>query len=102
MDAAEFAQSKEGAIWSSGNPGVLEINPKTGEARGLTEGRVDVLLSNHISAASIIYVSRVKHAEIDERSRKNLVLNTDDAILDTRIRIKLFLQDQLEELTPSV
>jgi hypothetical protein len=36
-----------------------------------------VKLSNHINAASIVEVSKVKYAEIDEKYRKNLAINTD-------------------------
>lgn len=42
------------AIWSSSNPGVLDINSLNGEGRGLSEGKVEVMLSNHINAASIV------------------------------------------------
>ena len=41
-------------VWSSNNPLILDINSATGEARGLSEGRVEVMLSNHINAASIV------------------------------------------------
>jgi len=60
-----------------------------------------VLLSNHINAASIVLVSKVKYGEVDESSRKNLVVNVDKA-RETRIRVKLYLEDQIEELTPTV
>ena len=43
-----------GASWSSSNPSVLDVNQLTGEARGLSEGKVEVMLSNHINAASIV------------------------------------------------
>ena len=51
------------------------------------------MLSNHINAASIVQVSRIKYAEIDERSRKNLVMVTDKDEGEARFRIKLFFQD---------
>ena len=78
------------------------MNQATGEARGLSEGRAEILLSNHISAASIAIVSKVKHAEIDELSRKNLIVNTDEYSGEVRVRVKLYLHDQMEELMPSV
>jgi hypothetical protein len=81
---------------------MLDINQKTGYARALNEGKVDILLSNNINAASIVHVSKVKLAEVDQTSRKNLVINTDDYQGEVRIRIKLFLQDQIDELTPTV
>jgi len=80
-------------VWSSNNPTVLDINQASGEARGLSEGRAEILLSNHISAASIAQVSKVRHAEIDEQSRKNLVINTDEYTRDLRVRVKLYLHD---------
>lgn len=80
----------------------MDINQASGEAKGLSEGRAEILLSNHISAASIVQVSKVKHAEIDELSRKNLVVNTDEPVKDLRVRVKLYLHDQIEELTPTV
>ena len=89
-------------IWSSNNPYVLDINQKTGVAHSLNEGRADVLLSNNINSASIVHVSKVKLAEVDQASRKNLIINTDDYQGEVRIRIKLYLQDQIEELTPTV
>ncbi len=59
----------------------------------MSEGKVEVMLSNHINAASIVQVSRIKYAEIDERSRKNLVMVTDKDEGEARFRIKLFFQD---------
>jgi hypothetical protein len=56
---------------------VLDVNQLTGTANGLSEGKVEVKLSNHINAASIVEVSKVKYAEIDEKYRKNLAINTD-------------------------
>jgi hypothetical protein len=102
QESVEYSKQDSKNIWSSNNPSVLDINPATGEARGLTEGRAEVLLSNHISAASIAQVSKIKHAEVDEQSRRNLVINTDENLRDLRVRVKLYLHDQIEELTPTV
>ena len=66
MDSSDYSTKLEGTVWSSNNPSVLDINQATGEAKGLSEGRVEILLSNHISAASIAQVSKVQHAEVDE------------------------------------
>lgn len=44
---------------------MLEINQKTGEAHALNDGKVDILLSNNINAASIVHVSKVRAAEVD-------------------------------------
>jgi hypothetical protein len=89
-------------MWGSSNPSVLDINQKSGEARAIHEGKADIMLSNSINAASIVYVSKVKMGEVDQRSRKNLVINTDDNEGEVRIRIKLYLQDSIQELTPTV
>jgi len=80
-------------IWGSSNPSVLDINQKSGEARALHEGKADILLSNSVNAASIVHVSKVKMAEVDQRSRKNLVINTDENEGEVRVRVKLYLQD---------
>ena len=54
QNSADYGNKKDStAVWSSNNPSVLDINQATGEARGLQEGRAEILLSNHISAASI-------------------------------------------------
>ena len=66
------SQSTNGGIWSSNNPSIIEINQKTGEAKALSEGKADILLSNHIHSASIVFVSKIRQAEIDEKSRKSL------------------------------
>ena len=50
-------------------------------------------------------MSKVKYAEIDEKYRKNIVLQVDPESRrsddEVRIRLKLFFQDS-EEVTPSV
>jgi hypothetical protein len=51
---------------------VIDINQKSGQARALQEGKAEMHLNNNINAVSIVYVSKVKNAEIDEKSRKNL------------------------------
>jgi uncharacterized protein YjdB len=53
MDSVDYSANKEGITWSSSNPSVLEINQVNGEARGLSEGKSEIMLSNHINAASI-------------------------------------------------
>jgi len=49
-------------IWTSGNTSTLSIDPQTGRAFGLREGKADVMLSNHMNAASIVHVSKVAFA----------------------------------------
>ena len=104
QNSADYSAKKDSStVWSSNNPSALDINQATGEARGLSEGRAEILLSNHISAASIAQVSRVKHAELDDQSRKMLVINTDEYQQEPlRVRFKLYLHEQVEELTPTV
>jgi hypothetical protein len=94
MDQSEYQKKDQSSVtWSSANPSVIEINQQSGFGKAISEGKADILISNHISAASIVFVSRVTNAEIDESSRKNLVVNTDERRGDMRIRVKLFLQD---------
>ena len=102
MDQGEFTNGGKDTTWSSNNPSILDINQVTGEARALGEGRAEILLSNHISAASIVQVSKVRHGELDEQSRKNLIINTEQYAGDVRVRVKLYLHEQIEELMPSV
>lgn len=78
----------------------MEVNSRTGLSRGLQEGKTEVLLSN--TMASIVQVSKVKYAEVDTLSRPHLVINADEPPAEVRIRLKLYLQDQQEELTPTV
>ena len=80
----------------------MEINARTGLARALFEGKSDILISNNINAASLVHVSRVRHAEIDQASRKGLLLNTDEKNAGNRIKLKLYLADTAEELLPTV
>lgn len=60
-------QSSQGAqvVWSSSNPGVLSIDPTTGKALGKVDGKADVMLSNHLNAASIVHVRKVAYAQLD-------------------------------------
>ena len=53
--------SKQQVIWNSGNTAVLAIEPESGKAIGKREGKADVMLSNHLNAASIVHVSKVSH-----------------------------------------
>lgn len=72
MDSnTEIKSETGGLIWSTNNPSILEINQVTGEAKasGGKEGRAEILLSNHINAASIVQISKVKIAEVDSSTR---------------------------------
>jgi hypothetical protein len=42
--------------WSSSSPAILDINHSNGKANGLSEGQAKILLSNHVNAASNVYV----------------------------------------------
>jgi hypothetical protein len=51
--------------WTSSNPVVLQIDLNSGKSKALGEGTANVLLSNHLSAASIVNVSKVQSALIE-------------------------------------
>ena len=102
LDAAEKTLSTEGATWTSNNPHIVEIDSVSGQARGISEGKTEITLRNHISAASIVQVSKVRHAEVAEKNRKALFINTDEDSDEVRIKLKLYLKDQVEELMPTV
>lgn len=94
-------------LWSSSNPSVLSVEPQTGKAFGAREGKVDVMLSNHLNAASIVHVSKVAYGQLDQKS--SLIINADDrgsylgsGSPDYRVRIKLFLDKQPDEMLPTV
>jgi len=61
--------------WKTSDSSILQIGSSNGRAQGLKEGRVDVMLSNHINAASIVHVGKVQFAQFESKA---LVLNTDD------------------------
>jgi hypothetical protein len=84
---------------------VLDINPSSGKSRGLNEGRTEVLLSNHVNAASIVHVSKVQNAVVEHVGP--MLITTDDGAVgskgdDLRVRIKMFLNKNGEELMPTV
>jgi hypothetical protein len=67
------------------------MDSSTGIGKAKQEGKAEILLSNNINAASIVHVSKVKHAELDKQSHGDLVLNVEDRNDMLRPRIKLFL-----------
>ena len=71
VDASSSSAKRFEAKWSTNNPAILEIHQDSGRARALSEGTAEVMLSNHISAASIVHVGKIKYAEVDEHSRAN-------------------------------
>ena len=52
------------AHWKSSEPSVLKLE-QNGKAQGLAEGRAEVLLSNHVNAASIVHVGKVLFGSIE-------------------------------------
>lgn len=86
--------------WSSSDPSVLEIDRTSGKANGLSEGHAQVLLSNHVNAASLVKVQRVVAAEIDSNTAMNLLVDTaKEQGVEKRVRIKLFMPER-HELKP--
>lgn len=80
---------------------MLQIEAHSGKAKALAEGRAEVLLSNHVSAASIVNVSKVESAVVDHSGPP--MLNSDDGKeSQLRIRIKMYLSKHGEELMPTV
>ena len=108
-DAQQQGGQKQQVIWNSGNTSVLTIEPQSGKAIGRREGKADVMLSNHLNAASIVHVSKVAYGQLDQKSQ--LIINADNqgssfyagpAPPEYRVRIKLFLDRQAEEMMPTV
>ena len=79
---------------------MLSIDIYKGTARANSEGKAEILLSDNINAASIIHVSKVKHAELDSTVHRDLILNVDERGEVLKPRVKLFLANQIEELMP--
>lgn len=85
----------------------MQINQSNGKAIGSAEGKAEILLSNHANAASIVNVARVSHGQIDQTG--SLLISTDEGgsstIMDSgelKVRVKLYLDKQSEELMPTV
>lgn len=85
------------------------MGSESGKAQGLKEGRAEILLDNHINAASIVHVNRITFGQIEQKNA--LVLDTDEKILpgnkvirpdDLRVRVKLYLTKNGEEVMPTV
>lgn len=84
---------------------MLTINSSSGKAIGLSEGKADILLSNHANAESIVHVSKVEFGQVDQSGA--LLINTDDSdsnYSDLRVRVRFFLQKQNlgDEIMPTV
>lgn len=84
--------------WSSSNSGILSINSKSGKAKGMSVGEVNVLLSSHSdqNAASIVHIGQVQHAQVEQLVP--LVLKTDPTdwqsnSAELRVRVKFYLED---------
>ena len=88
---------------------MLQISANSGKAKGLSEGRADVLLSNHVNAASIVHVRKVQSGVIEQIGP--MLINTDNGGTtstsygssdDLKVRVKFFLDKQGDELMPTV
>lgn len=104
-DKSKVIEAQNRPRWTSNNPLILDINPSSGKSRGLSEGRADVLLSNHVNAASIVHVSKVQNAVVEYVGP--MLINTDDGGVgnkgeDLRVRVKMFMNKHGEELMPTV
>lgn len=97
-DEKSASLQDEKKFWKSSEPQVLQISNQDGKAIGKQEGRAEVMLSNHINAASIVHVGRVKEGQIQHQ--RDLVLNTDQPD-DLRVKVKLYL-NKGEEVMPTV
>ncbi len=60
--------------WKSSDTNVLKIE-QNGKAIGFSEGRAEVLLSNHASAASIVHVGKIMFGSVEHQNA--LILDTD-------------------------
>jgi len=85
--------------WTSSNPRVIDINSSDGSAMARQEGKADIMIGESVNAVSIAHVSKVKHAELDQASPE-LVLNIDDSNDFLRLRVKIYLNNQVEDLMP--
>lgn len=71
----------------------------------MREGKAEVMLSNHVNAASLVHVGKVGAAQLDQKSV--LQINTESTgLLDLspehRVRLRFFLDGQNEEVMPIV
>ena len=57
-------------------------------------------MSNHASAASIVHVGRIIFGSVEHQN--GLILNTDSNEADLRVRVKLYLTKNDEEVMPTV
>ena len=102
----QSSHDHSGMRWSSSDTYTLDVKARTGKAVGLQEGKAEVMLSQHANTASIVHVSKVQYAQVDPQS--SLVINTDadtspsGGSPEIRVRVKLFLAKQNEELMPTV
>jgi len=67
--AAKFTlidHQREDVEWYSSNNKVLQIDSQTGNSKAMNEGEAQISLSNEISAASAVQVSRISTATLDD------------------------------------
>jgi len=92
--AAKFTlidHQREDVGWFSSDSKVLQIDSLTGNSKAINEGEAQISLSNEISAASAVQVSRITSATLDDQE-KDLVINLDDSS-DLNVRVKLYLRN---------
>lgn len=107
-DQAGADSSRQGMNWKSSDPSILQVGSTNGKGTGMGEGRVEVSLQNYINAASIVHVGKIAFGQIEQKSA--LTLNTDETMVqsnkflppeDLRVRVKLYLSKNGEELMPT-
>ena len=107
---SEFEETRQGAQWLSGDNSVLTIDSDTGRAYGRSEGRTEVILSNHVNAASIVHIGKIQFGQIEHKHA--LALNTDENKSGAvgasggfdvlRVRVKLYFTKDGEEVMPTL
>ena len=88
-----------GNTWSSSNVSVIEINHGTGEAVAREEGEAAVKYSNGMQAETVVRVAKVARVEL---AQANVMLSVEDRPEHggARVRLRMFLRDQQEEMLP--
>jgi len=78
--------------WSSSDPRILEINSQDGSAIARGEGKAEIMLSNNINAASIVYVGRVRYGEVEVPvGEKEVLVNVEERGEVVRTRVRMYI-----------
>jgi len=75
---SQFSEPGQGAQWQTGDNSILKIDSETGRAFGRSEGHTEIILSNHVNAASLVHVGKIQFGQIEHKYP--LVLNTDEKV----------------------